>query len=65
MDGEGAHGTATLSAQTVVLLHGVEHVLTHAITNFILVVAFKTNKSCIDGIKTQTADTGSKMLVQN
>lgn len=48
MDGEGAQGTATLSTQTVVLLDSVEDVLAHDITNFILIIAFKTNKSCMD-----------------
>lgn len=48
VDGEGAQGAAALPAQAVVLLHGVEHVLAHDVSNFILVVAFKTNKSFMD-----------------
>lgn len=44
VDGEGAHGAAALSTQAVVLLDSVEHVLTHGVADFILVVAFKTDE---------------------
>lgn len=48
MDAERAQGTTTLSIQTVVLLDSVEHVLAHDVANFILVVAFETNKGCAE-----------------
>lgn len=48
VDGEWTQGTAALSTQTVVLLDGVEHVLAHAVADFVLVVAFETNEGCVD-----------------
>lgn len=44
-DGEGAQWAAALAGQTVVLLHGVEHVLTHHVTDLILIIAFKAGQS--------------------
>lgn len=44
VDGEGAHGAAALPVQTVVLLHGVEHVLAHDVTDFVFVVALEADE---------------------
>lgn len=49
VDGEGPQGPAALSTQAVVLLDSVEHVLTHGVPNFVLVVAFKPNEGCEEG----------------
>lgn len=46
MDGEGPHGAAALSVQTVVLLHSVEHVLAQAVAHLVLVVALKADQGC-------------------
>lgn len=46
VDGEGPHGAAALSVQTVVLLHGVEHVLAQAVPHLVLVVALEADEGC-------------------
>ena len=43
-DGEGAQRSAALPAQTVVLLHRVEHVLPQRVAHLVLVVALKTHQ---------------------
>lgn len=44
VDAEGPQGPAALPVQTVVLLHGVEHVLAHGVPHLVLVVAFKADE---------------------
>ena len=43
-DGEGAQRAAALPAQTVVLLHGVEHVLPQRVAHLVLVVALEAHQ---------------------
>lgn len=46
VDVEGPHGAAALAVQTVVLLHGVEHVLAQAVAHLVLVVALEADQGC-------------------
>lgn len=46
VDVEGSHGAAALAVQTVVLLHGVEHVLAQTVANLVLVVALEADQGC-------------------
>lgn len=70
VDGEGAQRATALPAQAVVLFDGVEHVLTHGVADFVLVVAFKTDEGCVetnnmyeDGTPARTGSTGEVISI--
>lgn len=65
VDGEGAQWAAALTVQAVVLLYGVENVLTHGVAYFVLVVAFKPHQSCSGSRETEQARIQSNTYIMN
>lgn len=45
-DGERSQRAAALTRQAVILLHRIENVLTHGVTNLIFIVALEAYQSC-------------------